>query len=130
MKKGERHGKLRAIEKLQSQVSEVWSFQCDCGAIHLATTANVKSGGTQSCGCYKAVRRSERAAINKSQAGDRQKEMISIIDELNLSANDVAKITLRSPNTVYSWISRDNQTISSSALKRLREYHVNTHKTD
>jgi hypothetical protein len=30
----------------------IWDCLCECGAIHRASSGNLKSGHTQSCGCY------------------------------------------------------------------------------
>lgn len=51
---GNRYGKLVALEKTdqRSGNSVVWKCRCDCGNICFISAANLKNGGTTSCGCY------------------------------------------------------------------------------
>jgi len=50
--KGQRFGKLKAIEKAENIGSRVaWLFECDCGNKKSIISTNVVSGKTSSCGC-------------------------------------------------------------------------------
>ncbi|MBO5125969.1 MAG: AP2 domain-containing protein [Clostridia bacterium] len=50
---GQRFGKLVVKELLPSTATghRRWNCLCDCGNMHTATTGNLKSGHTKSCGC-------------------------------------------------------------------------------
>lgn len=58
---GERHGRLVALRRLPAEEQRLgsngfplgeWEWQCDCGNLTKATIGSVRSGNTQSCGCY------------------------------------------------------------------------------
>lgn len=51
---GMRFGRLIAVSFLRSDKwrASVWSFKCDCGKETEASISSVRSGNTQSCGCY------------------------------------------------------------------------------
>lgn len=57
IKKGDRWGLLEAVEFVSYEVLSsgkrraVWKFKCDCGTVKTMPVANVKFGGTRSCGC-------------------------------------------------------------------------------
>lgn len=50
---GQRFGRLFVIRHLDERKHGhiVWECRCDCGNVTYVTTGNLKSGGTQSCGC-------------------------------------------------------------------------------
>jgi hypothetical protein len=56
---GSRFGRL-AVESLAGP--GVWLCRCDCGACVTATTANLRAGNTQSCGC---LRREVTGSLNR-----------------------------------------------------------------
>lgn len=62
---GSRFGRLRVRLKLKRQGPghSRWACQCECGKWTVATTGNLQSGNTISCGCYRedAVREVRRA---------------------------------------------------------------------
>lgn len=64
-KSGQRYGRLVAIElhHRTRHRDQYWSFQCNCGNIKVASIKKVRSGNTQSCGCF---RREKTAALGKS----------------------------------------------------------------
>ena len=57
IKKGDRWGFLEAVEFVEYEMlpsgkrRAVWKFKCDCGTVKIMPVANVKFGGTRSCGC-------------------------------------------------------------------------------
>ena len=51
---GERFGRLVVIgEAGHQKAKRLWLCQCDCGGKAQPTTHNLRSGNTQSCGCWK-----------------------------------------------------------------------------
>lgn len=54
--KGERFTKLLVLERVgsDSHKQALWRCQCDCGNTIIATTNQLRSGHTKSCGCYHA----------------------------------------------------------------------------
>lgn len=60
---GQRFGRLLVLRRVGSKgKSPTWYCICDCGNEKIATTTNLKSGATKSCGCL----RLETAEINRS----------------------------------------------------------------
>ena len=50
---GKRFGKLEVIDSAPSKYGKAhWLCKCDCGNETIASTGGLKSGHTQSCGCY------------------------------------------------------------------------------
>jgi hypothetical protein len=57
---GQRFGRLLVTGRGQNSNGRVrWAYLCDCGQIGLASTGNLRSGGSLSCGCIRAERRVE-----------------------------------------------------------------------
>lgn len=60
---GKRFGKLTVIEKAGHHIRKsgrkdlMWKCLCDCGNIKSVTTANLKNGCTNSCGCIQRANR-------------------------------------------------------------------------
>lgn len=55
IKKGDRFGRLVAIERDLEKAGQgrvYWKFKCDCGNIVSHSSHELKSGNTQSCGCF------------------------------------------------------------------------------
>lgn len=51
---GQRFGMLRVVERGGSYIRKrTWHCVCDCGGKTIATTGNLRSGNTKSCGCEK-----------------------------------------------------------------------------
>lgn len=64
---GERFGRLTVIERKGSvKKRALWLCQCDCGNTTLVTTNSLKTGNTQSCGCYRLERDVE---VNTTHGG-------------------------------------------------------------
>lgn len=59
---GCRFGRLTAIsfEDTTSSGNAIWRVRCDCGVEFLAIAFNLKSGKTQSCGCYRSEATAKR----------------------------------------------------------------------
>jgi hypothetical protein len=53
---GERYGRLTILEQVANDPSggRQWRCRCDCGAIRIVRTGNLRNGHTQSCGCASA----------------------------------------------------------------------------
>ena len=67
---GERFGRLTVIERCGStrvgvdkEAVPVWKCLCDCGTERIVMGHNLRSGGTQSCGCL----RNERAGRKRRE---------------------------------------------------------------
>jgi hypothetical protein len=51
---GQRFGRLVAVRRVGSRgKNPLWECRCDCGSTHQATSFNLRSGNTKSCGCSK-----------------------------------------------------------------------------
>lgn len=63
---GQRFGYLIALEPTKERQggSVVWKCQCDCGKISYATTGNLRSGHTKSCGCQKGRLSSDKKHVD------------------------------------------------------------------
>lgn len=54
MEQGQRYGRLVAIEFADNINHKTrWLFQCDCGNKRIARIGHVRTGATQSCGCFR-----------------------------------------------------------------------------
>lgn len=52
---GQRYGRLTVLaEAGKKGVKRCWLCKCDCGSTTVVMTTSLRSGNTQSCGCYKA----------------------------------------------------------------------------
>lgn len=73
---GKKYGRLTVIEPKgrNSNNIMVWKCLCECGNLHEATTSNLNSGSTSSCGCYK----SEYVAKKNYKHGDSNTRLHSI----------------------------------------------------
>lgn len=50
---GKRFGRLAVIGIAENNAGRIkWECRCDCGNMHVASGVHLKSGGTQSCGCF------------------------------------------------------------------------------
>lgn len=52
--KGQKFGRLEVIKEVgrDKHNKTLWECKCECGGVAKTTTNNLKSGNTQSCGCY------------------------------------------------------------------------------
>lgn len=61
---GQRFGRLTVVDFCEVKAHKArWKCVCDCGLVVIATTGNLKSGNTKSCGC---IRRETAAAQGKA----------------------------------------------------------------
>ena len=65
---GRRFGRLTVIERAESEFTggepqAVWRCHCDCGQESFVISANLRSGGTKSCGCLRREVMQKRAKI-------------------------------------------------------------------
>lgn len=59
---GQRFGKLVVLERAENQGTKTrWKCRCDCGNIVIKVGSNLKNGDTQSCGCFRNQKTSERS---------------------------------------------------------------------
>lgn len=65
---------------------------CDCGALHVARISHLKSGGVQSCGCYKK--------INKTTHGMSKKPIYTIWSSM------IARCTNKKSSSYYAYGAR------------------------
>lgn len=58
---GQKFGRLTVIERMPNNAKNqaVWKCQCDCGNVVIVASGHLRSGHTQSCGCYCHQRASE-----------------------------------------------------------------------
>lgn len=69
---GKRFGKLVVIQKAGSRVrgikykvkTPLWKCECDCGNIIYVTSAELRSGDTKSCGCFRINMLTERSTTH------------------------------------------------------------------
>lgn len=56
---GHRFGRLTVLARAENSRNgdAQWRCQCDCGAQTTATTSNLRSGNTSSCGCFRAEKK-------------------------------------------------------------------------
>ena len=68
---------LEFVEKTEGGNSR-WKVRCDCGVEFVVTAANVKSGCTRSCGCYRIeqvrIRNQKRKRRHESTGKQVQKD--------------------------------------------------------
>lgn len=64
---GERFGRLTVLERAGTYVAgggfsktATWHCRCDCGEETIVTSRNLRSGNTQSCGCYCSEKTKQR----------------------------------------------------------------------
>ena len=59
---GKTFGRLTVLELSQEKISRsrAWLCRCECGTEKLIRSAQLRSGDTQSCGCFNVERRKER----------------------------------------------------------------------
>jgi hypothetical protein len=76
---GQRFGRLTVVEKdpVQSRKhkKQYWMTKCDCGGNTCTTTADLRSGHTQSCGCLRNERAAE--AARKTHSGPKLEAGVS-----------------------------------------------------
>ena len=66
---GQRFGRLMVVRKSNQRTAEggyVWVCKCDCGNEISVKSGNLRSGHTQSCGCYAKDRISETQATHRN----------------------------------------------------------------
>ena len=74
---GQRFGKLLVVERVQNQKYKSgqshtrFLCKCDCGNEAVVTGSNLRSGHTQSCGCFRAKVTAERSITHGCSQGSR-----------------------------------------------------------
>jgi len=69
---GQRFGKLTVVRRIPSNPwVRRWECICDCGKEIFTNSTNLKSGNTQSCGCYQRQRASENLTKHGEARGER-----------------------------------------------------------
>ena len=72
---GKKFGRLLVIEKAESLNGKTrWLCRCDCGKERIVYSTSLKSGNTQSCGCYKT----ENAKRLYSSVRQRDKRLYAV----------------------------------------------------
>lgn len=68
---GQKFGRLTVIERtgVLKNGSALWRCRCDCGQMATATTAHLKGGFVQSCGCLKRESASENGKRSATHHG-------------------------------------------------------------
>ena len=62
-------GVVRADIGRTANGSVLWELLCDCGNVYKATTQNLRSGNTKSCGCWQRKRASETSRVHGLSQG-------------------------------------------------------------
>lgn len=84
LKTGEKHGRLTVIEVAESKSNgKYWSCKCDCGNLTKATTNQLRTGHTRSCGCL------HRDRITKH--GDHKTRLYSIWNGMKLRCSESSR---------------------------------------
>ena len=73
---GQRFGFLVVLKKMVSKDGHhtFWKCRCDCGKLRVAEIGNLKSGRTQSCGCYNRKAIIERQTTHGCAGSKQTKE--------------------------------------------------------
>jgi hypothetical protein len=76
----QRYGRLAVIEKtgqINGDGRVVWRCRCDCGAEAAVSSAHLRNGGTQSCGCLQAESavKNGLTTLKHGEAGNDKKRM-------------------------------------------------------
>lgn len=52
---GKRFGRLTVVNRVGAtpKGSAIWACRCDCGSDHRVSSAELRSGGSKSCGCFR-----------------------------------------------------------------------------
>lgn len=63
---GQRFGRLIVIERVQKEgyTNAFWKCRCDCGKEIVTSSRHLRSGHTQSCGCYQRERAAEYHTVH------------------------------------------------------------------
>ncbi len=68
--KGRKYGRWLVLERHGSGLPVTWDCRCECGTEKVVNGANLRSGRTKSCGCYRIDKaktpRNERAGLDPS----------------------------------------------------------------
>ena len=88
-----RFGRLRVLAKVANKPrgQPIWLCWCDCGNLHTATSGNLRSGRTLSCGC---LYRESRAWVTRTHGLTHTQEYITwraMIDKCYAPANSQYK---------------------------------------
>ena len=92
---GKKFGRLTVIKRAgyNKWKQILWLCKCECGKEKIIQRGNLRTGGTQSCGCLKKIKfglASMRQAINYYKANARKRGYI-----FNLTEEQFAEITKR-----------------------------------
>lgn len=85
---GQRFGRLIVIERVNDTLDKsgrkysTWKCQCDCGNYTNATTNNLRSGNTKSCGCY------HKEKLKNGKHGYRNTRIYSICNSMKQRCNN------------------------------------------
>jgi hypothetical protein len=63
--RGQRFGRLIAIEWIKHKGRSAWRCRCDCGAETVTTTGQILGGRAKSCGCYRVDKGKQRGADSR-----------------------------------------------------------------
>ena len=67
----QKYGMLTVVSRHHLDTRYVWVCRCDCGGTKLATTKNLRSGDTRSCGC---IGRGNSHKLSHSKRHERHKD--------------------------------------------------------
>ena len=77
---GQRYGRLTVIKRAGTYTpadgfgkAATWLCRCDCGSEVVVLSRNLRSGNTQSCGCYCSERTKQRWAKYRTEKAEQDK---------------------------------------------------------
>jgi len=130
---GQRFGKLVVIEDTDKRKGDViWLCRCDCGNFTKVKTGDLKSGGTQSCGCLRPwnknlTKETDPRVANqaKQMKGDKnpakRPEVRKKIGKANLGKPD--------PRKDKSWEEYYGEERAKEIKQKNRDGHIGNHHT-
>lgn len=110
---GKKFGKLEVVQRTdQSKWNSVlWKCKCECGNETLASTAHLRNGDKQSCGCLQQEQRKKAKTFagiyhkGKIKASRGQKKIVQIKNSLKNSKRPITwDISPEEEPTVVAWL--------------------------
>lgn len=124
---GQKFGRLTVIDKCRKNNRPYWVCQCDCGNITKVETYGLKSGHTQSCGCY----RSQRIRERNTEYSTKHNHVISDVDGIVTFEDDKhnqCMVDSKDWEYLKQWYWR--KTNRSNRKKRASYWVTNSKKAD
>lgn len=108
---GKRFGMLVCVVSVgvDKRQSRLWSCRCDCGGTTIASTGNLRSGNSKSCGCRRSEAHNQATEKQRQRSQDGLQQRLSLI-AYPASISDIA-IAIFSGDTVRAaqWASENTK---------------------